>query len=94
MAKVSETILASGDLAQVIDQATSWAQKGLDVVIATRQSSEANSECELAYISMLFNVALMRRVSVFVITLLFNVSTISFSYRAKTPRLVTCMKLL
>ena len=63
MAKVSETILASGTRVEAIDQATSWAQKGLDVVITTRQSNKVNAECELAYISMLFNVALMRRVS-------------------------------
>jgi len=63
MAKVSETILASGTRVEAIDQATSWAQKGLDVVITTRQSNKANAECELAYISMLFNVALMRRLS-------------------------------
>jgi hypothetical protein len=65
MAKISETILTSNPQAEGIDQAISWAQKGLDVVITTRQSNKLNDECEVAYISMLFNVALMRRVSGF-----------------------------
>jgi hypothetical protein len=67
MGRISGTILAldlPGGPAEVIAQATSWAQKGLDVVIATRQSQpNKHDECELAYTALLFNLAMMRRVS-------------------------------
>jgi hypothetical protein len=94
MAKISELILGAGKLSDVIDQATLWAQKGLDVVIATRQTSKTTDVCEFAYISMLFNVALMRRVSCFAFFSNLSINCFSFSYRGKTPKLVSCTKLL
>jgi len=64
MGKICWLILHSGSH-EAVAQATAWAQKGLDVVVATRQShpNKEYYECELAYVSMLFNVAMVRRVS-------------------------------
>lgn len=67
MGRISGAILSSdlpGGPPEVIAQATAWAQKGLDVVIATRQSHPNKSEeCEIAYLTLLFNVAVIRQVS-------------------------------
>ena len=63
-----------GDLPAALAQATSWAEKGLDVAIATRQSDPKvqHAECDMAYIALLFNLALVRRVSSFFFLLLFQ----------------------
>lgn len=87
MGRISETILRShlsDGPTGTIAQATSWAQKGLDIVIATREShpNVKYDGCELAYIALLLNVALMRRVSACIIVFFFffNVSNQLFSY--------------
>lgn len=67
MGRISGAILSSdlpGGPPEVIAQATAWAQKGLDVVFATRQlHPNKYEECELAYLTLLFNIAVIRQVS-------------------------------
>ena len=78
MGRIAETILSSdlpGGLTEAITQATSWAEKGLDIVMATRQSHPniKHDECELAYITLLFSVGTMRQVSFFLRTLIVSI---------------------
>lgn len=54
-----------------IAQATSWAQKGLDVTIAARKSHKGVMECDSAYLILLFHLGWMQRVSVFLILFAF-----------------------
>jgi len=69
MGKIAWTTLMARDIPggrpAALAQATSWAEKGLDVAIATRQSDPKvqHADCEIAYIALLFNLALMRRLS-------------------------------
>ena len=48
--------IAMGGGPEAIAQATSWAQKGLDVANTARQSNKGNMECDLAYVVLLYQI--------------------------------------
>ena len=59
--------VAMGGGPEAIAQATLWLQKGFDVANSTRQSKKGKgkTECDLAYVVLLFHLGLMQSVSVF-----------------------------
>lgn len=73
MLEVSDIILSRYDglesYLQANIQATSWAQKALDVVIDTRQSHKGGIKHDFVYWEIAYRLALMRKVSVFRISL-------------------------
>jgi hypothetical protein len=56
--------IAMGSEPDALAQATSWAQKGLDVVNTTRQPHKGKSECDLALVLILFHLGMLQVVSV------------------------------
>ena len=65
--------VAMGGGPEAIAQATLWLQKGFDVANSTRQSKKGKgkTECDLAYVVLLFHLGLMQSVSVFFFFFLF-----------------------
>lgn len=64
MGNIANLILESGTSPELIQQAESWANKGLEVASAVRNSSRTKHEaCEIAYAFMLFNLGRIREVS-------------------------------
>lgn len=97
MRDVSLFIALGGGGPEAITQATSWAQKGLDVVNTTRESHKGKPECDTAFILLLYHLGWMQIVSVFFYFLFFRISFIKilFSpprYRANTTKVVNRSK--
>jgi len=64
MGNISDLILSRGATEGNIKQATSWAQKGLDVTTETRKKARERCEvCEVAYAVLSYNVALTRELA-------------------------------
>ena len=63
MRDVSLFIALGGGGPEAITQATSWAQKGLDVVNTTRESHKGKPECDTAFILLLYHLGWMQIVS-------------------------------
>ena len=64
MGNIADLILQSGTSPELIQQAESWANKGVEVASAVRNSSRAKHDvCEIAYAFMLFNLGRIREVS-------------------------------
>ena len=65
-----------------LDQATYWAQKGLDLVNTTRDSHKGISECDTALVVLLCHLGLMQEVSdFFIIFALFIINFFNFFFR-------------
>lgn len=64
MGNIADLILQSGTSPELIQQAESWANKGVEVASAARNSSRAKHDvCEITYAFMLFNLGRIREVS-------------------------------
>ncbi|EDR07975.1 uncharacterized protein LACBIDRAFT_297524 [Laccaria bicolor S238N-H82] len=64
MGNIADLILQSGTSPELIQQAESWANKGLEVASVVRNSSRAKHDvCEIAYAFMLFNLGRIREIS-------------------------------
>lgn len=63
MGNIADLILQTGTSPELIQQADSWANKGLEVASAARKGSRTKHEaCEIAYAFMLFNLGRIREV--------------------------------
>ena len=65
MGNIAELILRTRNDSEAIMQAEAWANKGLDIAMRTRKSTFSKHEvCEVAYAAMLYNLAMIRDVSI------------------------------
>ena len=80
MRDVSLFIALGGGGPEAITQATSWAQKGLDVVNTTRESHKGKPECDTAFILLLYHLGWMQTVSEIFILLFFAFHLLKFFF--------------
>lgn len=80
---------------EAVSQAEAWAKKGLEVVIAARKISPIEVDvCEEAFAVLLYNVAMIREVNNYPLSLLFRLTHPIFFFSFRATQLVLVLSWL